>query len=62
MRNPEDDVELADGLAFMTESGPYQKHLTESKDMKQVHHPLVLFGSSLILGIIRDQAAETTGQ
>jgi hypothetical protein len=62
MRNPEDDVELADGLAFMVKSGPYQEHLKESKDMKQVHYPLVFSGLHLILVMIRDQAAETTGQ
>jgi hypothetical protein len=35
MRYPEDDVSLADGRAFMVESGPYQDHLSDSIDMKQ---------------------------
>lgn len=36
MRHPEDDVALADGCAFMVETGPYEEHLRESKDVKQV--------------------------
>jgi hypothetical protein len=36
MRYPEDDVALADGCAFMVETKPYQDHLSESKDIKQV--------------------------
>ena len=37
MRYPEDDVALADGSAFMVETGPYKEHLKDSKDAKQVH-------------------------
>jgi hypothetical protein len=36
MKNPEDDVELADGMGFMTESAPYEQHIKESKEQKQV--------------------------
>jgi hypothetical protein len=38
LRNPEDDVALADGHAFMVETEPYLKHLSNSTDMKQVWH------------------------
>ena len=34
-RNPEDDVALADGHAFMVETGPYLEHLSNSTDMNQ---------------------------
>ena len=37
MRHPEDDVTLADGLAFMVETKPYLEHISESKDIKQAH-------------------------
>jgi hypothetical protein len=37
MRYPEDDVALADGLAFMVETQPYEEHLKDSKEVKQVH-------------------------
>ena len=36
MQYPEDDVALADGSAFMVETGPYEEHLKDSKDVKQV--------------------------
>ena len=36
MRYPEDDVALADGSAFMVETGPYEEHLKDSKDVKLV--------------------------
>ena len=35
MRHPENDVTLADGLAFIVETKPYLKHISESKDIKQ---------------------------
>lgn len=35
MKYPEDDVALADGLAFMVETAPYEEHLKESVDHKQ---------------------------
>jgi hypothetical protein len=38
MKNSDDDVELADGMGFMTESAPYQQHIKESKEQKQVCH------------------------
>ena len=37
MQYPNDDVALADGSAFMVETEPYEKHLKDSKDVKQVH-------------------------
>jgi hypothetical protein len=37
MRHPEDNVTLADGLAFMVETKPYLEHIFESKDIKQAH-------------------------
>ena len=36
MRYPENDVALADGSAFMVETAPYEEHLKDSKDVKQV--------------------------
>ena len=36
MKYLEDDVVLADGCAFMVETQPYEEHLNESKDVKQV--------------------------
>jgi hypothetical protein len=35
MPHPEDDVALADGCAFMVETGPYSKHLSNSMENKQ---------------------------
>jgi hypothetical protein len=37
MQYPEDDVALADGLAFMVETQPHEEHLKDSKEVKQVH-------------------------
>jgi hypothetical protein len=37
MQHPEDDVALSDGCAFMVKTEPYQEHLSESKDIKQVY-------------------------
>jgi hypothetical protein len=37
MKHPEDDVALSDGHAFMVKTEPYQEHLSESKDIKQVY-------------------------
>jgi hypothetical protein len=42
MRNPEDDVALADGCAFMVETEPYQQHLLNSKENKQVSFSTIL--------------------
>ena len=36
MRNPEDDVALADGHAFMVMEGPYKHHLSTAKEFKEV--------------------------
>ena len=36
MRNPEDDVPLADGHAFMVTDGPYKAHLKTAKEFKEV--------------------------
>lgn len=35
MKYPEDDVTLADGLAFMVETAPYEEHISESVESKQ---------------------------
>ena len=35
MKYPEDDVALADGLAFMVETEPYKEHLSEAIEHKQ---------------------------
>jgi hypothetical protein len=35
MKNPEDDVQLSDGNAFMTTDGLYQGHLRVAKEPKQ---------------------------
>lgn len=42
MRNPEDDVALADGCAFMVETEPYQQHLLNSNENKQVSFSTIL--------------------
>jgi hypothetical protein len=59
MRHPEDDVALADGCAFMVETGPYLEHLSDSTDNKQARRPrfvhyLVAYHSSIrdLLAII----------
>ena len=36
MRNPEDDVPLADGHAFMVTDEPYKRHLGTAKEFKEV--------------------------
>ncbi|PIL25832.1 hypothetical protein GSI_11585 [Ganoderma sinense ZZ0214-1] len=35
MRNPEDDVALADGHAFMVTDGPYKEHLRTAREFKE---------------------------
>lgn len=37
MRNPDDDVALTDGEGYMTKQEPYDKHLRDTKEVKQVH-------------------------
>lgn len=40
MKNPDDDVPLADGHAFMVTDGPYKLHLktaAESKNVSDLH-------------------------
>lgn len=36
MRNPEDDVPLADGHAFMVTDAPYKQHLKSAKEFQEV--------------------------
>lgn len=36
MRNPEDDVALADGHAFMVADAPYKEHLKTAAEFRQV--------------------------
>ena len=36
MKQPDDDVALCDGLGFMVETKPYNEHLKESIESKQV--------------------------
>ena len=36
MRNPEDDVPLSDGHAFMVTDVPYKKHLKTAKEFTEV--------------------------
>lgn len=36
MRNPEDDVPLADGHAFMVTDAPYKEHLKTAAEFKEV--------------------------
>jgi hypothetical protein len=36
MRNPGDDVNLADGTAFMVEDKDYRSHLEIAKEIKEV--------------------------
>lgn len=43
MRNPEDDVALADGHAFMVTDAPYKEHLKTAAEFKEVgRHILTL--------------------
>ena len=39
MRNPGDDVALTDGSGFMTQNGPYQRHLTIAREVRDVSEP-----------------------
>lgn len=42
MKNPGEDVALADGHAFLVTSGPYKEHLGTAKEYKEVRmqpHP-----------------------
>lgn len=36
MKSPQDDVSLADGLAYMVEDKPYQNHVSSTPDNKEV--------------------------
>jgi hypothetical protein len=36
MRQPENDVRLSDGEAFMVASGPYDEHLQVATDIREV--------------------------
>ena len=36
MRNPEDDVPLSDGHAFMVQDAPYKEHLKTAKEYHEV--------------------------
>jgi hypothetical protein len=47
MKWPEDDVALADGLAYMVETAPYEEHLSESVETKQVRSPYYPSGRQL---------------
>ena len=36
MRKPEDDIPLSNGLAYMVANEPYQKHIAQAADNKEV--------------------------
>uniref|UniRef100_A0A5K1K3H2 CHIP6 n=1 Tax=Ganoderma boninense TaxID=34458 RepID=A0A5K1K3H2_9APHY len=42
MRNPDDDVPLADGHAFMVKDLPYKEHLKTAKEYNEVLNPLAM--------------------
>jgi hypothetical protein len=36
MHKPKDDIPLSDGLAYMVANEPYQKHISQAADNKEV--------------------------
>lgn len=46
MRNPHDDVVIADGSAFMVKSDMYENHLKVATEIKEVLHPYLPEGHS----------------
>jgi hypothetical protein len=41
MKKPEDDIALADGLAYMVENMPYQIHVLSAAENKEVSNAFV---------------------
>ncbi|KAI1783871.1 hypothetical protein LXA43DRAFT_902761, partial [Ganoderma leucocontextum] len=63
MRNPEDDVPLADGHAFMVTDGPYKAHLKSAKEFQEASEaPLTCHDHRAVLnaGVSRAKL-ESTG-
>lgn len=65
MRKPEDDIPLSDGLAYMVANEPYQKHIAQAADNKEVciigpqKHDLHIYAP---FASLRGQHAKTIGQ
>ena len=52
MKNPEDDVQMADGHGFMTEDKPYKDHLQTAVQIKQVQCGQTATGHLLLLTLM----------
>ena len=50
MKNPEDDVFLADGHGFFTSKDLYQSHLQVAKEVKEVSKVCVFWTSEGLTG------------
>jgi hypothetical protein len=52
MRNPSDDVELTNGTGYFVQRAPYEEHIKEAVEVKQVQHSfVVVLGSKLKLAL-----------
>lgn len=45
MRNPDDDVALADGHAFMVTDAPYKEHLKTAAEFREVRMSVINKGT-----------------
>ena len=63
MKRPQDDIFLADGLAYMVEDKPYQNHVSSAPNNKEVCHLCSLKNCEVaIVFDIRGQLVKTTEQ
>ena len=56
IKNPEDDIALADGLAFIVEAKSYKQHLKDSIESNQMVF-WILYKITFLLNINRNQSA-----
>jgi hypothetical protein len=61
MRNPENDVPLSDGAAFMVSKSPYKLHLKVAVKRRQVHYMFCIL-AGICSHFDRDQRAMITVQ
>jgi hypothetical protein len=53
MRRPELDVALTDGEGYFVEDAPYQNHLKQFKDIRQVCIEVLITGLFILITIFR---------
>ena len=63
MKRPQDDIFLANGLAYMVKDKPYQNHVSSAPNNKEVSHLCSLKNCEVaIVFDIRGQLVKTTEQ